>query len=128
VIAIGRRYLAVAITAALLYNVIMIAGDYVGIHYVVAGGIAFVVVVLWGYTLHSCFTFGRSMSWQALFRYALGMSMNYPSVIVLMFVLCDVAGLPVPIAVPLTTAILFAWNFTASRWAIAGKPTLREAG
>jgi hypothetical protein len=35
-------------------------------------------------------------------------------------VLCDVMTLPVPIAAPLTTVIMFAVNYVFSKWAIVG--------
>jgi putative flippase GtrA len=55
------------------------------------------------------------------------MAANYPALIALMFVFCSLAGLAVAVAVPISTVILFAWNFVASRWAIAGRPAPQRA-
>ena len=118
------RYLLVGVSCAVLYNVALIAGDLLGLHYVVTTAIAYVVVVLWGYGLHSLFTFGRELSARALFRYALGMAVNLPLSLVLMFLFCDVARVAVVVAAPATTVILFVWNFVTSRWAILVSPAL----
>jgi putative flippase GtrA len=121
------RYLAVGATCAILHNVIMIAGDFVGLHYVASTLVSFVIVVLCGYGLHSTFTFGRDLSLSSLWRYALGMAANLPGSLVLMFVLCSLAGIPVVVAAPATTVILFLWNFAVSHWAIVANPAARRA-
>jgi putative flippase GtrA len=79
-------------------------------------------VVLWSYGLHARFTFSQPLSARSFLRYALGMATNYPASIALMFVFCNLAGLPVAVAAPVSTVLLFAWNFLTSRWAIAGRP------
>jgi putative flippase GtrA len=121
------RYLAVAISCALLHNAVMIGCDWIGIHYLLSSGVSFTTVVLWSYPLHARFTFGQRLSAKSFLNYALGMATNYPASIVLMFLFYDLAALSVAVAAPLSTVILFAWNFTTSRWAIAGKPTLQGA-
>ena len=120
-------YLAVATSCALLHNAVMIGCDWLGVHYLPASGVSFVIVVLWSYALHARFTFGRPMSARSFLRYALGMATNFPGSIALMFIFCDLAGLSVAIAAPLSTVVLFAWNFTTSRWAIAGRPAPQGA-
>jgi len=120
------RYLLVGLTCAVLYNVIIVAGDVLGLHYALSTIGSFAIVVLWGYGLHSIFTFGRDLSLRALLRYALGMAANLPISLVLMFLLCDVAHIAVAVAAPTTTAILFVWNFAASYRAIVVSPTRRR--
>jgi putative flippase GtrA len=115
------RYLAVGASCAILYIATMIAGDLLGLHYVASTAIAFVVVVLWGYALHARFTFQGPMSARSLTRYTAAMAGNFPLSVALMFVLCDLMGLAVPVAAPVTTAALFVWNFAASRWAMTGR-------
>jgi len=122
-----QRYLAVAISCALLHNAVMVGCDWMAIHYVPASGMSFVLVVLWGYTLHARFTFTQQISTISFLRYALGMATNYPISIALMFIFCDLAGLTVAIAAPLSTIILFAWNFMASHWAIVGRLALQRS-
>lgn len=115
------RYLLVGITCAVLCNAILIAGDALGFHYVPSLLIAYVIVVLWGYGLHSIFTFARELSVVSLCRYALGMAATLPASIALLFLFCDVASIAVAIAAPATTVIIFLWNFAMTRWAIIGK-------
>jgi putative flippase GtrA len=121
------RYLVVGATCAGLHNVIMITGDFLGLHYVASTLVSFVIVSLCGYRLHSTFTFDRALSMSSLWRYALAMAVNLPGSIALMFVFCDLAGLPVAAAAPATTVILFLWNFAMSHWAIVANPATRRA-
>jgi len=125
-IAAAPRYLLVGIACALLHNAIMIGGDMLGMHYVASNLVSYVAVVLAGYGLHSTFTFRRSMSISSLVRYAVGMATNLPGSVLSMFVLCDLFGLAVVVAAPVTTALLFVWNFATSRWAIVGRRTLQK--
>jgi putative flippase GtrA len=125
---LAPRYLLVGITCAVVNNAVMIGGDVLGLHYVACSLASYVVVVLWGYGLHATFTFGQPLSWRSLIRYAAGMVTNLPGSIALMFVFCDIAGLPVVAAAPATSAFLLLWNFATSSWAIAGTPALRKAG
>jgi putative flippase GtrA len=63
-----------------------------------------------------------SPSARSFLRYALAMAANYPLTIALLFVMCDLASLPIVVAVPSATLLTFCWNFVVSRWAIvAGK-------
>ncbi|HUI96628.1 MAG TPA: GtrA family protein [Xanthobacteraceae bacterium] len=120
------RYVAVGITCAILHNAIMIAGDLLGLHYVASTMVSFVIVCLWGYWLHARFTFGRDLSATSLFRYALGLAANVPGSLVLMFLFCDLAGLPVAVAAPATTVVFFLWNFAMSHWAIVQSAAARR--
>src|SRR6185503_14607244 len=93
--AVGR-YLGVGLACAILHNVVMIAGDLAGWHYVASSFVSLVVVTVFGYLLHSRWTFPGAER----------------------YVLVDLFGLPVPIAAPVVTVVLFAFNFTANRWAL----------
>lgn len=114
------RYAVVGVTCALLHNAIMIGCDLIGIHYVVSSLISYAIVVVVGFALHSYFTFVQNPSVKSFLRYAVSMAANYPASVALMFVFCDLMRLPVAVAAPLTTFVLFAWNFLSSRWAITG--------
>jgi putative flippase GtrA len=116
------RYFLVGLTCALLHNAIMIGGDLAGLHYVASNCISFATVTSFGFLLHCAFTFEQRPSVKSFLRYAASMAANFPASIALMFLFCDVAGLTVPVAAPLATVVLFAWNFLASRWAIVGNP------
>lgn len=120
----GLRYIAVGATCALAHNAVMIAGDLIGWHYALSATVSYVLVVLLGYLLHTRFTFKARPSPLGFLRYAAPMAGNYPASIAVLFVLCDLIGLPVPIAAPLGTVLLFAVNYAVVRWAILGaKPS-----
>jgi putative flippase GtrA len=113
------RFFTVGLACALLHNAIMIAGAWLGAHYVASSLASFVVVVLVGYWLHTAFTWPRAARGRvSLARYTLTMSANLPLFIAGMFVFVDLGGLPVPIAAPLVTVLLMAFNFVGSRWAL----------
>lgn len=113
------RFAAVGLACAVLHNVIMIGGDALGLHYVVSSVISFAIVVAAGFAMHSAWTFPESERSRMSFgRYALSMSANFPLFVAGMFVLVDLAALPVPLAAPLVTLALMAFNFIATRWAL----------
>jgi putative flippase GtrA len=112
------RYTVVGALCAGLYNVIMIAGDRLGAHYVASTAVAFVLIVAVGYTLHCLYTFSEKMSWMGVVRYTGAMLLTLPMSLGGMFVLRDLAHVPMWIASPLLTVLMFAYNFLAARWAV----------
>lgn len=113
------RFFTVGLACALLHNAIMIAGAWLGAHYVTSSLVSFVIVVLFGYWLHTTWTWPRAGRGRvSLARYTLTMSANLPLFIAGMFVFVDVAGIGVPIASPAVTVLLMAFNFVGSRWAL----------
>jgi putative flippase GtrA len=115
---LGRFY-SVGLACALLHNAIMIAGDWLGAHYAASSVASYVIVVLFGYWLHTTWTWPRTpRAAMSLARYALTTSANLPLFVAGMYLLVDLAGLPVAAASPLVTVILMAFNFVAVRWAL----------
>ena len=116
---LAGRFALVGLACALLHNAIMIAGDFAGLHYAVSSVISFAIVAAVGYGLHSAWTFpGARRGATSFTRYALSMSANLPLFVAGMFVLVDLLGLSVPVAAPLVTVALLAFNFVATRWAL----------
>ncbi len=116
------RFLLVGVLCALMHNAILLIADWFAIHYVISCVISYAVVVVLGFALHVHFTFQQAPSFQQFWRYAVSMAANYPITLALLFVMCDVARLPVAIAAPVATVLMMVWNFAASRWAIVRKP------
>lgn len=113
------RFLVVGLACALLHNAVMIGGDWLGWHYVASSIVSFAIVVVVGYLLHSRWTYvGAERGGTSFARYALVASGNLPLSIAGMFLLVDLAGLPVPIAAPLVTVLLVLFNFAGNRWAL----------
>jgi putative flippase GtrA len=116
------RFFTVGLVCALLHNAIMIAGDWAGLHYVASSLVSFAIVVAVGYWLHSSWTFpGAARGRTPFARYALTMAANLPLSIAGMFVLVDLAGLPVSLAAPAVTVLLAAFNFLGGRWALRAR-------
>jgi putative flippase GtrA len=120
------RYLIVGGTCAVAHNVIMIGGDWLGGHYLLMSCVSFLLVTPLGYLLHSAFTFGERLSWIGLLRFASGIAIGFPISILSMVLLCTGLGLPVLIAAPIATLILFVWNYVTAHWAILGRLRLRD--
>lgn len=119
------RYLVVGATCAVANNVLMIVGDWAGVHYAPMTLIATLLVIPLGYLLHSGFTFGERPSWPAFFRFASGIAVGFPISLATFALLCSGFRLPMVIAAPIATVILFVWNYASSRWAILGKWRIR---
>src|SRR4026209_1446085 len=116
------RYLVVGIRSAALHNVIMIVGDLMGLHYFTSSVCSLVVVTSFGYWLHSRWTFpGAEKSAASYTRYFLTIGANFPLSLAGLFVLIDLLAMPVAIAAPAVTVILFAFNYVANRWALRVK-------
>jgi putative flippase GtrA len=118
------RFALVGLACALAHNAIVLGLDRWHVHYAVSSALSFAIVVVLGYALHVRFTFEHDARGASFWRYAAGMAANYPLTLGLLFLMCDFASWPVAVAAPLATIALIAWNFCASRWAIArgGKP------
>jgi putative flippase GtrA len=115
----GLRYLGVGIFCAGFYNVLLISIVLTGIGYVNATMIAFFPMCLVGYGMHVGFTFEKAASLRDFLRYCLGALIAYPIWLTLLFFLFDIFKLPIYLATPIGTLILFFWNFVATHWAFA---------
>ena len=112
------RYTLVGLTCAGVHNAILIGLSLVGIHYAIASVVSFIVVDTLGYLMHSAITYQTTRARGAFARYTLAMAANYPLLIGLLFLMVTVAHMPVVVAAPAGTILLFVWNFISSRWAI----------
>jgi putative flippase GtrA len=112
-----ERFVFVGAACALLSNGSIILLVRYGLSSVTASALAFGPVLLAGYALHSIFTFGLQPSRLTFARYALATAANFPLCVAALYVLGDVLRIPIAIAAPLTTALLFLWNYVAARWA-----------
>lgn len=120
------RYLQVGAACAALNNVIMIGADWIGYYYTWSMIAAFFLVTPLGFWLHSRFTFVAALSWRNLGTFALGVAAGFPLSLLVMAVLCSGLHLAVMIAAPITSIVLFAWNYVSARFAITGRSPLRS--
>ena len=114
----GRRYTIVGAVCALTHNAIMIGSDFAGLHYLPATFLSFAIVTPLGYLLHCRFTFRRAHSLEGFLRFMSGIAVGYPLSLGLMVLFCSILGLPVIVAAPLATAVLFVFNYVSAHWAI----------
>ena len=115
------RYLVVGASCAIVHNLIMIIGDWAGGHYLPMSFVSFAVVTPLGYWLHSGFTFSEQHSLRAFMRFAAGVAAGFPISLLTMAMLCTGFNVPVVIAAPVATVVLFAWNYLSAHWAILGR-------
>lgn len=113
-----RRYMLVGLICAAIYNAIIIAGDMLGIHYMITLVVSVLILAPTAYTLHSLFTFERGMERMLFLRFAGAMLAAFPINFALMVLLVSGLGLRVPVATLLCTGLLFGWNYLSARWAI----------
>lgn len=114
----GPRYLTVGATCAVAHNAIMIGADFAGIHYFPATLLSAAVVTPLGYFLHCCFTFRQAPSLAGFLRFMAGIAVGYPLSLALMALFCSGLHWPVLVAAPLTTILLFLFNYASAHWAI----------
>ena len=114
----SSRYLVGGALCALLHNIIMICGTQLGIAYPVMLILSFCITTPIGYLIHSVFTFEKARSWIRLQRFLLTAIIGFLGSMMLMVLLCTGLRVPVIVATPVATVLLFLWNFTSARWAI----------
>ena len=114
----STRYLAGGIACALLHNVIMITTSAYGMPYPPALVLSFAITTPIGYAIHSAYTFEAACSTRRLQRFMAGAVSGFVVSALLMALMCSGLGMPVAIATPIATVLLFVWNFALARWAI----------
>jgi putative flippase GtrA len=124
------RYTAVGAICATLHNVVMISADMFGANYVVATLLSFSIVNPLGYLFHSGYTFSAPPTLGGLLRFISGGAIGLLLSLATMAILCSGLGWRVMIAAPITTAVLFIWNYGSAHWAVIGLwwPTPRRRG
>jgi len=90
-----------------------------GLHYALATCVAFCIVCVIGFVLHSFWTFGVQSNFVAFLRYVSTMALNLPLTIVLIAVGHDLADLSVAMSTVIASAVLFFWNYLSVRWAVS---------
>lgn len=114
-------YGAIAALCIALHFIVMMTGDAIGVHYVFATTVSFVLCVLVGYALHSRYTFSVPPGTAGLARYTTAMALNFPLSIVTVWFFHDLLNQPMLVAAPASTLTTAIYNFLSSRWAITGR-------
>jgi putative flippase GtrA len=116
------RFVVVGALCAVITNAAIILLVRAGLGSVTATIVAFVPVLLLGYALHAAFTFRRARSGISFGRYAFAMAANFPITIGAIYVLCDLLRIPVALAAPAMTLLIFLWNYLSGSWAFSVAP------
>lgn len=112
------RYVLVSAFCVLLHNAIVISGAALGLHYAVATCVSFCILVCVGYTAHVYFTYKTEPSARSFAIYTGACLINLPLALAAMFAFCTIARLPVAVGTPLTSGVMFVFNYLGARLAI----------
>jgi putative flippase GtrA len=113
------RYAQVGLLCALINNLVVIAMDRLGYRYVLSVTLASLTTVTIAYLLHTHYTFRVQATVNGWLRFAAGNVSGFLISMTLMFICCDLIGLSASIAMPITTALLFLWNYLVAHLTIA---------
>lgn len=113
------RYTLVAIGCALLHNAILIVTDALGATVIVCQTASAAVLLPVGFALQSRITFASERSWRGFCRYSAALITNFPVAIAVLWLVREQAHLSMWVAAPLSSFVLFCWNYLTSTWALA---------
>lgn len=114
----SSRYVSGGAICALLHNVLVIGLAFAGVAYALALVVSFLITTPVAYLFHTAVTFGEPRSWGRLIRFMGASLAGFGWSAALMILACSGLGLPVAVATPLVTVMVFLWNFASARWAI----------
>ena len=112
-------HLVIGAICALFNNVLIIGLAWRGFGYFSATVIVFLPSLLLGYFLHCFFTYRSSPNWLSFIKYTCSMLANYPLWFFALYCLIDVLKAPIEAAAPLTTILLFFFNYMMAVWVFA---------
>jgi putative flippase GtrA len=99
----------------------MILGSLAGGDYVTLSFLAIFISTPLGYLLHARFTFRMRLSWRNFFRFASSIAAGFPVYFLSMAALCSGLHVAVAYAAPITTILLYVWNYGCAHWAMLGR-------
>lgn len=119
-------YSVAAVALAVLHNAIMIGLDWFGVHYVLCQLASAAVLLPVGYLTMSGAIFRTRRSWTAFASYSAILISNLPISLALLWLLRGELALPMIIAAPLSSLMLYMWNYVASFFALnrTGEPSV----
>jgi putative flippase GtrA len=120
-------YGAVGAFCACASNAIVIGCSLAGLEYWQAAALSLAIVTPVSYVFQSRFTFGVGCSAQRFIRFGGSILMGAFLFLFITALLRKLLGMPIWVASPLATVIIFYWNYIASRWAITKAETDRQS-
>jgi putative flippase GtrA len=119
------RYTLVAIGCALLHNAILIGADALGGNVLVCQVASAAVLLPVGFWAQSHVTFQCERSFRGFLRYSMALLTNFPVSLLVLWVMRDLLSIPMWVAAPVSSGILFCWYYVTSTWALAGGRPLK---
>jgi putative flippase GtrA len=120
------RFTLVAIVCALIHNLVLIGMDALGAGVLLCQTASAAILLPVGYLLQSRFTFEVERSFGGFLRYSLALITNFPIALLVLWLTRNMAGMPMLIAAPLSSIVLFCWNYMTSSWALVPAPPLSK--
>jgi putative flippase GtrA len=112
------RFGAVSALCSALNILVLTLGEQAGLHYALSTLLSFALCVVVGYAGHARFSFDQNITKTGFARYVAAMLMNIPVSLIALWLLYDIARLPMLLAAALATAVTIIYNYVSSRWAI----------
>lgn len=122
------RYTVVSIICALVHNAILIAADAAGFGIVACQAVSAAVLLPVGFCLQARFTFACERSWRGFARYSAALITNFPVALLALWLSRDLAGVPMWVAAPFSSLVLYFWNFATSTWALTPQKRVQAHG
>lgn len=114
----GARYLAGAVLCAVINNIVLIGADAFGLPLAVGVAASWAIGGMTGYLWHARITYGTALSGVSCGQFLAGVAAAIPLTWAVLAGLKHWLGLPMVVAAPVATVILFAYNYLNARLAI----------
>ena len=118
-------YGVVGSVCACASNGIIIGCSLAGLEYWQAAALSVAIVTPVSYVLQTRLTFGVEHSAKRLIRFLGSILMGAFLFLAIIGLLRNLLEMPIWVASPLATAIIFCWNYVASKWAVTHSSTNR---
>lgn len=112
------RFLAGSVLCTLINNLILIGGDHLGYGYISLTFAAYMCSATAGYIFHSVVTFESLMSIRGYLSFTAGIWLGLPLALLILGILTSGIALPMSVAAPAMTVLMFAYHYLIARWSI----------
>jgi len=119
-------FLGGSVLCAGINNVILIAGDWLHMHYTVLLLVCYLTSSSVGYAYHCRITFHQPMTAGGYINFVAGIWLGLPVSLALIAVMVDWLILPMWVAAPVMTLIMFVYHYMVARLAIITRLTAAD--
>ena len=119
------RYTVIGVLSVLANNVILIAGEMIGLHYAVSSVVCFLVIGALAYVAHAQITFSAESTFIGYLRYCGTQLFGLVLTLALLAAMIDLLEWQMWIAAPVLSVAMLVYTFIATRWAVLYKARSR---